>query len=469
VNLAGGRSAANCYTRLFSLKPQFLLEGDPMRADSRRSARARIALLLLTPLLLVPTSGAQTLTLQRAVQLALGHSSALGVSIADQTQALETYREARNAFIPQVAVGSGLAYSYGFPLSLEGSAPTVFNVTSQSLLLNFAQRKFTRAAKAQWTAAGSQTRDQRSRVILDTALTYAEVDYWQKKVDIWQHEFELSQQMERAVGERVQEGIDSTLDQTKARLATAQIRLRIAQGQGAADEARTHLGQLTGLPLSAVTASAQTIPPLPPAAEQPQAVQQALETSSALRAADEGVRAKELRAQGEHRLLYPAVDVVVQYGLINASLTNYEQFFVPGSFQTHNTTAGLVIRFPFFNESQKAHARAADAEAVHARREAEGLKSQITLETLKLQHAVQQAAAAREVADLQAQVAASEQGAAQARMQAGTATLKEAQNAMLDADERSSALLDANFELQRAQLQLLRATGNLETWALGRP
>jgi hypothetical protein len=40
---------------------------------------------------------------------------------------------------------------------------------------------------------------------------------------------------------------------------------------------------------------------------------------------------------------------------------------------------------------------------------------------------------------------------------------------MLDADERSSALLDANFELQRAQLQLLRATGNLESWALGRP
>jgi outer membrane protein TolC len=442
-----------------------------MKAELRHfsGARARLPVLVLVLFLLVRVAGAQTLTLQRAVELALGHSSALAISTADEVQALQTYREARDAFIPQVAIGSGLAYSYGFPLSLEGSAPTIFNVASQSPLLNFAQRQFTRAARAQWTASGNHTRDQRSRVVLDAALTYAEINYWQSKVDVWQHEFELSQQMEHAVGERVQEGIDSPLDRTKARLATAQIRLHIAQGRGAGDEARMHLAQVTGLPPTAVTTARQSIPPLPALPPQQQSVEQAVENSAALRAADAGVRAKELRARGEHRLLYPAVDLVVQYGLINTSLTNYERFFVPGSFQTHNTTAGLIIRFPFLNASQKAHAKAADAEAVHARREAEGLKGQVTLETMKLQHAVEQAGAARDVAELQAQVAASEQGAAQARMQAGTATLKEAQNAMLDADERSSALLDADFEMQRAQLQLLRATGNLEAWALGRP
>jgi outer membrane protein TolC len=442
-------------------------EGELMRTCACRFFRALFLLPLLV-FLLAPLSGAQTLTLRRAVELALGHSSALAVSTADEVQALETYREARNAFIPQLAVGSGLAYSYGFPLSLEGSAPTVFNVTSQSPLLNLAQHQFARAARVQWTAAGDQARDQRSRVVLDAALTYAEIDYWQSKVDVWQHESELGQEMERAVAERVQEGIDSTLEQTKAKLATAQILLRIAQGRGAEDEARTHLSQLTGLPLSAITTARQTIPPVPPPPSAEQAVDQAVETSPVLRAADEAARARQLRASGEHRALLPAIDMVMQYGLINTSLTNYEQFFVPGSFQTHNTTAGLLIRFPFLNASQKAHARAADAEFVHAHREAEGLKGQITLEALKLQHAVEQASAARDVADLQAQVAAAEQGAAQARMQAGTATLKEAQNAMLDADEHSSALLDANFGLQRAQLQLLRATGALETWALGR-
>ena len=433
-------------------------------------ARLRRALFLAVGMLaFASTTFAQTLTLKRAIELALGHSSVMAASSADQIQAFETYREARGAFIPQVAVGSGLAYSYGFPLSLEGSAPTIFNITSQSLLLNPAQRKFMRAAKAQWTASGSQLKDQRSQVVLDTALTYAELEYWQKKLDVWQHELETSQQMEQAVTQRVQEGIDKPLDQTKARLGTAQVRLHVAQGQGASDELRTHLAQLTGLPPQQITPAEQSVPSFPDAPAPEEAVRKAVDSSPALRAADESVRAKELRAEGEHRLLYPAIDLVMQYGLINSSLTNYEQFFVPGSFQTHNTTAGLLIRFPFFNTSQKAHARAADAEAVRARRDAESMKNQLALNTLKLRHGVQQATAARDVADLQAQVATSEQQAAQTRMQSGTATLKEAQSAVLEAEERSSALLDANFELQRAQLQLLRATGRLETWALGTP
>ncbi len=441
-----------------------------MRTFFRLFALRRCPWLLAAGLLTAATSaGAQTLTLKRAVELALAHSSALAASTADQVQALETYREARGAFIPQVAVGSGLAYSYGFPLSLEGSAPTIFNVTSQSLLLNPAQRQFTRAAKAQWSASGSQLKDQRSQVVLETVLTYAELEYWQKKLDLWQHELETSQHMEQAVMRRVQEGVDKPLDQTKAKLATAQVRLRLAQGQGASDELRTHLAQLTGLPPQQIATAAPSMPAIPDAPAPEDAVRQAVDSSPALRAADESARAKELRALGEHRLLYPAIDVVLQYGLINTSLTNYEQFFVPGSFQTHNTTAGLLVRFPFFNASQKAHARAADAEAVRARRDAESAKNKLTLDTLKLEHGVQQAAAAREVASLQAQLAGSEQQAAETRMQSGTATLKEAESAVLEAEERSAALLDADFELQRSQLQLLRATGALEAWALGSP
>jgi outer membrane protein TolC len=91
------------------------------------------------------------------------------------------------------------------------------------------------------------------------------------------------------------------------------------------------------------------------------------------------------------------------------------------------------------------------------------------METLRLQRAVEQAAAARDVADLQNQLAQSGLSAAQARIQAATAALSELQNAQLQADLRAADLMDAQFELQRAQLQLLRATGGLEKWALRHP
>src|SRR5580700_9342890 len=96
--------------------------------------------------------GQEPLPFRSAVELALAHSSQMALSHADEMRAYQTYLEARNSYIPKLAIGSDVGYAYGFPLSLEGSAPTLFNVTTQSSVWNFAQRDFNKAAKAEWGA-----------------------------------------------------------------------------------------------------------------------------------------------------------------------------------------------------------------------------------------------------------------------------------------------------------------------------
>src|ERR1051326_588545 len=155
--------------------------------------------------LVLPASG-QEFTLQRAIQLALTHSTATGASAADQMHAYESYVEARKSFIPQVTVGSDVGYAYGFPLSLEGSAPTIFNVTSQSLVFSPAQREFVRAARAEWHATAAQNRDQRSQTMLDTALSYAELNKWEQELRILHDQRNVTHNMEYAVLQRVKEG-----------------------------------------------------------------------------------------------------------------------------------------------------------------------------------------------------------------------------------------------------------------------
>jgi outer membrane protein TolC len=367
-------------------------------------------------------------------------------------------------------VGSGLAYAYGFPLSLEGSAPTIFNVTSQSYVLNLAQHEFVRAAKAEWRATAAQNRDQRAQVMLDTALSYTELNKWERELQVLNDQSNVTHNIEFAVMERVKEGIDSPLDETKARLTSAQVRLRIAQAEGAADLLRTHLSQLTGVPATSITTIAGSIPAFPAADPPPAAAEAAaVQSSDAVAAAQQRARAQLLKAKGEHRALLPAIDFAAQYGLISTAFTNFEQFFRPNSFQNQNVTFGLVIRFPFLNASQRAAAQAADAEAIRARKDAQAAQDQVALETLRLQRAVEQAAAARDVAQLQQQLAQSGLNSAQARIQAATAPLSELQNAQLESDVRSADLMDSEFELQRAQLQLLRATGGLENWVFHRP
>src|SRR5438067_4427435 len=119
---------------------------------------------LLSAVLVVVTSSsliAAPLPFRRAIELAAQHSGAIAIAAADQQKAYETYLETRNMFLPQVVVGSGLGYSAGFPLSLEGAAPSVFNATTQQFLINPAQRAFIRSAKAQWNASALSKEDQR--------------------------------------------------------------------------------------------------------------------------------------------------------------------------------------------------------------------------------------------------------------------------------------------------------------------
>ena len=61
---------------------------------------------------------AEPLPLKHAVELALSHGAA--ATDTDEQRAYASYHEARNQYIPQLIVGSGLGKSWGFPLSLEG-------------------------------------------------------------------------------------------------------------------------------------------------------------------------------------------------------------------------------------------------------------------------------------------------------------------------------------------------------------
>src|ERR1700682_1571176 len=125
-------------------------------------------------LIMIATRGeAEPLPLERAIRLALAHSPASAIANADVQRAFASYREIRNNYLPTIFVGSGLGWSYGYPLSIEGSAPALANAVAQSTGFNPAQRQFLHAAKIEWHASEIQDKDQLNAVIQDVALTYA--------------------------------------------------------------------------------------------------------------------------------------------------------------------------------------------------------------------------------------------------------------------------------------------------------
>jgi outer membrane protein TolC len=406
---------------------------------------------------------AEQLPLKHAVELALGHSTTMEASHIDEQRAFASYHEVRNQYLPQLTVGSGLGKSWGYPLSLEGSAPSIINTTAQSAVFNPALRDFVRAAKTEWQESAIQTKDQRSQVIQETVLSYAELSKWEMQMSHLSHDYEEALKMEQTVNQRVLAGVDNPLIRNQARLNAARVYLHISQAQGAIDVLRNRLSQLTGLPATAIETVPESIPPLPEVRQDDNLAAKAVQDNPLIQIADNRASALAFRARGEHRAAWPTLDFAAQYALL-ATFNNYEQFFQPHSFQQNNATVGVQIRFPFLNPSQRARAQASDAAALHARKDVEATKNQVSEQTLKLQRSVAQLAAAQQVVDLEYQIAKSDLDAVQVRVDAGGATLHDLDDARNQANERYDALQDTNFELQRARISLLRATGELEDW-----
>jgi outer membrane protein TolC len=439
-----------------------------MKLHARRVLIAAWIVALPLTLLAQETSPGKDkpLAFRTAIELALKNSASTGLQQADLLRASSVVRQTKDVFLPQMVLGSGLGASYGFPLSLEGAAPSIFNLNFQGALFNMAQRNYLKAAKSDVQVTAAQNADRRNDVIMETALDYVQLDLLDSSLTIQKEQQQAAQKFQDIVSQRIDAGLDSQVENTRAKLAGARTRLDIAQTLAAADQLRLRLSQLTGLPVSAIQTSTETIPEMPAVAQDQDLPGEAVKNNPQVKVADAAAQAKAFRAQAERKQLYPSVDYVGQYAVL-ARFNNYDEFFQ--KFQRHNVTAGVAIRFPFFNPVQRAAADAAKADAAKSRKEAQSVKEQVCTETLKLQRSVEQLAAAREVAQLEHQLAQSDIEATHAKIESGAATLKDEQNARVAEHERYTAYLNSSFELDRAQIQLMREIGQLETWALSPP
>ncbi|HXU16059.1 MAG TPA: TolC family protein [Terriglobales bacterium] len=406
---------------------------------------------------------AQKLTLKHAVELALQHSPVAAQAVADEERALNSYREMRSNFIPQLTVGSGLGATWGYPLSLEGSAPSIVNLNGQSAIFNPQLRDAIRAARLEYAAAQYNTKDRRSQIIQDTALAYLELVKWERNIDGIRQQHHDSLSMEQVAQQRVDAGVDRPQMRTEAKLAVARANLHVIQAENSVHSLRMFLSQLTGLEAASIQVDPDSVPAFPDVPSDPDTATKVAEASPLVSEAQKHALAQEFRARAEHRGLWPSIDFATQYAML-ARYNNWDQFFVSRAFQRNNASIGVVIRFPFFNAPQRAHAAVADGDAVKARAEVQNAKNQVSQEVLKLQGSARQLAAAKEVSQLEYDLAQSNFNEIEVRTTSGGATIHDRANASAEISEKFNQLQDADFELSRARLALLRMTGVLASW-----
>ena len=108
-------------------------------------------------------------------------------------------------------------------------------------------RQFIKAAKIDWKATSLDVQDKRDAVILDTALTYAQLEQLAGKIKALDEAQTAAEKAESVSQQRLQQGVDSQLEVTRSQLVTARIRLRIAEAEGPSRRAARASVQAAGL------------------------------------------------------------------------------------------------------------------------------------------------------------------------------------------------------------------------------
>ncbi|NYF51961.1 TolC family protein [Tunturiibacter gelidoferens] len=400
-----------------------------------------------------------------AIGLALKNNPKVLTAQADVDKARATLEELKDAYIPNVVGASSIGPpSYGFPLG----QPSIYNLATQSLVFSYSQRDYVRGAKASLDAATLSLKDVREAVAEDAAVTYLALNRDLQRQTVLHDQQGFADHLVAIVQDRLAAGQDTPIDLTSARLTAAQIhlaRLRM-DDDAAADQA--HLARLLGLPPQGIATSSSTIPAL--AEDKPADITATLVgTSPAVESAYANARAKREIAFGENRYLWrPQIVLEGQYSRY-AKFNNLQDYYF--RFQQNNAAIGVQITIPFFDAAHKAKAREADADAAHAEHEADSIRDQFFDSRIRIQHAVAELAVRAEIATLDQQLAQQNLDVLTVQLNTGNGNLagtqmtpKDEQTSRIAEREKFLAVLNANFELQQAQINLMRQSGDLESW-----
>jgi len=410
----------------------------------------------------LPVSGANmpvSLTLKRAIELALQNSKDIQVAKLQASLADRSAMITKSQFLPNIYAGSGAGYTFGIPETPGGRAPALFSVTYTEQVYNEPLRGQAKELQEQAKSQRILLEDTRNSVISRTAAAYLELGMVRHSLDLLRQEQASADRILEVTRQREKENFELPVEVTRSQLTKARVVQRILQLEGRQDELEVFLRSQTGLALD--TPIEVTPEDLPGAAEQEGAnlVAMAMQSNTSLLADESDVRAKEYRLRGEKRGYYPTLQLVTVYSLLG-KFNNYDQFFK--TFERNNLNAGVQVSVPIFSAQTKANIALAEVNLHIAQTNLANRKNEVSAAVRQKTRHLRERDAAKEVARLELQLTQQDVAVLQSQLDEGKINLREVERARLEENEKWMLYLDANFQRQQAQLDLLQTAGQLD-------
>jgi len=399
------------------------------------------------------------LTLDQVVNLALAHSPDLALARVRYTVAQNVAGVDRAEFRPNLYTGSGAAYTNGFPQTPGGAAPSVFEMSYTQALLDPIKRGALKADEDRAKNQELEYQNMRDTVMVRAASAYLELADVRHSLDLLRGERDSQQRILDVTQQRAAAGLELPVAVTQDELQLAKTSQRIVQYESRdeilSDQIRDMAGLPPGEPIDVSSSEVLASQATEPASN---LVAAALDHSPEIREAENERTAREHLLKGAKAAYWPTISLVGEYNVLS-KINNYDVFF--NHFQRNNVNAGVQITIPIFSAHTSAAAALAHSQLNEADLELASDKRTVRMGAEQKVRALRETDAGKDVAQLDLQLAQEQLQDVQVKFNQGRATLRDLEQARVVENEKWLAFLDANLSREKAQLDLLQATGQL--------
>ena len=401
-----------------------------------------------------------TLTLAQALQRALDQNPDVMLARLDVQRSKAQVDQTRDPFSLKAGFGSGMAYTYGFPSSMDGNAPSIIQARAQMAIFDKPQSYRVEQSREAARGAEIDIPMRQQEIAYRVTSAFLDAEHAARSASAAESQAKSLMQVKQLTDVRVAEGSELPVEARRAQL-------NALTAQNAAEEfgyiganAETTLAQLLGYPAGdRVKPALEDRGASSAAGTKEQAAAKAIADSLEIRKLESNLKAKQLEIKSFDAMRLPKVNLISQYSLL-ARYNNFDVFYP--RFQRNNAQIGASIEIPLFTgKAVQAGKTQAEIDIEKLQLEISRTKTRITADIDQSYRDVERAERNRTLRRAGLDLAREDLSVALTQYDEHRATLAQVEAARAKEQEEWIRYYDAQRSVEVAQLNVRRTTGTV--------
>ena len=400
-----------------------------------------------------------TMTLRQALDRALAQNPDVVLARLDAQKSKFQTDQTRDPFALKLGVGSGAAYTYGFPSSIDGNAPSVARIQGQMAIFNKPQRYLIEQAKEGERGAAIDVTLRQQDIAYRVSTVFLDAENAVRSAAAAERQYQSLELMKQFTDVRVADGRELKNESTRANANAAIAQNAAEEFAYAGANTEAALAQLLGFPAGdRVYPAAEERDEALPVTQQ-QAVATAVAQSLELRRLESNLKAKQLEVRSFEASWLPRINLVSQYSILTR-FNNFDVFYP--KFQRNNYQVGVSVEVPIFNgRAPAAGKELAQTDIDKIQVEIARTKSRIAADIEQSYRDVQRAERTRTLRRTVLDSAREDLSVILVQSDEGRATLAQVEAARAKEQEEWIRYYDAQRVVELAKLNVRRNTGTM--------